>query len=830
MDSRDVAAVHPPGPSTTRAIGGRPARLTRRFASWLAAASVAAAMALAVAPAPALGAVTDWPQFRETALHQAHNTNESIVSDTNAAALKIAWSATTGGIVNSSPAVANGVIFVGSSNGSLYAYDFRCASAGQSCSPRWTATTGGAIDSSPAAVGTVVYVGSSDGKLYAYSINCATGGATCTPLWTATTGGPIHSSPAVDAGVVYVGSDDGKLYAFAVGCATGGASCSPLWTATTGGAIASSPAVGPGAVYVGSNDGKLYAFAVGCATGGASCSPLWTAATAGAVHSSPTVLAGVVYAGSLDGKLYAFDAAGVVGCAAAVCTPLWYGQTGGPIYSSPATGDGRVWIGSDDGKVYSFRIGCNTGGGSCLPQWSANLGHAVRSSAASANDVLYVGAADGNIYALDADCLLGAACTPIWSHSVGTDVESSPAISDGVIYVGSSDHKLYAFDLGALTYFPVTPARILDSRFGIGLSGVFVSHHARTFQVTGNGGIPAGATAVTGNVTVTQQTAGGFVYIGPNSIDDPTSSTLNFPVGDDRANGVTVELGPGGSLSVTYAAGTYGPTAHVIFDVSGYFAPDAVGGATFHPLTPARILDSRYGTGLSGVFISHVARTFQVTGQGGVPANASAVTGTVTVTQQTTLGFVYIGPDSQNNPSSSTQNFPTGDDRANSVTLALGAGGTLSATYAAPIYGPTAHILFDVTGYFTPDSTGATYVPVTPTRILDSRYGTGLSGVFNSHVARTFQVTGQGGVPAAATAVTGNLTVTQQSKNGFLYIGPSPVNNPTSSTLNFPVGDDRADGVTVALGGGGVLSVTYAAPILGPTAHVIFDVSGYFAP
>jgi len=85
-------------------------------------------------------------------------------------------------------------------------------------------------------------------------------------------------------------------------------------------------------------------------------------------------------------------------------------------------------------------------------------------------------------------------------------------------------------------------------------------------------------------------------------------------------------------------------------------------------------------------------------------------------------------------------------------------------------------------------------------------------------------------VPAGATAVTGNLTVTGQSSLGYLYMGPNATNNPTSSTLNFPVKDDRANAVTVALSGTGTLSVTYAAPTLGPTASVIFDVTGYFTP
>jgi len=78
---------------------------------------------------------------------------------------------------------------------------------------------------------------------------------------------------------------------------------------------------------------------------------------------------------------------------------------------------------------------------------------------------------------------------------------------------------------------------------------------------------------VTGTLTVTRQTARGYLYLGPVALNDPTSSTLNFPVGDDRATGVTVALGAGGTLSATYVVSTLGPTAHVIFDVTGYFVP-----------------------------------------------------------------------------------------------------------------------------------------------------------------------------------------------------------------------------------------------------------------
>ncbi len=431
------------------------------------------------------------------------------------------------------------------------------------------------------------------------------------------------------------------------------------------------------------------------------------------------------------------------------------------------------------------------------------------------------------------------AWSPVSQYVAGTYFWRVSVLDASNNVLSTSSYRSFIVLTGS-TYTAVTPTRLLDSRDGTGLAGhvpaAFQSHVARPFQVTG-GVVPANATAVTGNLTVTQQTSNGFVYVGPLSMDNPTSSNLNFPVGDDRANAVTVLLGTGGQLFVTYAAPSTGQQAHVIFDVTGYFTPDAYG-ATYHPVTPTRLLDTRSALGLAGLFQSHVARTLQATG-GIVPSTATAVTGNLTVTQQSSMGFLYVGPAPVNNPTSSNLNFPVGDDRANAVTVLLGTGGRLSITYAAPTAGQTTQVLFDVTGYFTPDLTGSTYTAVSPTRLLDSRDGTGYAGgAFKSHVAQPFQVTGDnaipgGGIltiPAAATAVSGNLTVTQQSALGFLYIGPSSVNNPTSSSLNFPLADDRANAINVQLGSGGRLSVTYASPIVTATAHAIFDITGYFAP
>ncbi|HJV08680.1 MAG TPA: PQQ-binding-like beta-propeller repeat protein, partial [Acidimicrobiales bacterium] len=196
----------------------------------------------------------------------------------------------------SSPAVANGVVYVGSRDGKLYAFD---AAGG---APVWAATTGGAVDSSPAVASGMVYVGSNDDKLYAFDA------ATGAPRWAATTGDNVFSSPAVANGVAYVGSNDGKLYAFDAVAGT------PLWTATTGGVVFSSPAVANGVVYVGSFDvNGLYAFdaagSINCSGTPKTCLPLWTAMTRAAVTSSPAVAHGFVYASAGDGKLHVFSPA-----------------------------------------------------------------------------------------------------------------------------------------------------------------------------------------------------------------------------------------------------------------------------------------------------------------------------------------------------------------------------------------------------------------------------------------------------------------------------------------------------------------------------------------
>ena len=136
---------------------------------------------------------------------------------------------------------------------------------------KWTFATNGAIVSSPAVASGVVYVGSADGGLYA--VEAATGKL----RWRFDAHGDVNSSPAVDGNTVYAVSLDGNLYA--VDAATG----KQRWSFATQGEhrftatavlgalpsaeimpdpwdfYLSSPTVVTGAVYFGSGDGHIYA-------------------------------------------------------------------------------------------------------------------------------------------------------------------------------------------------------------------------------------------------------------------------------------------------------------------------------------------------------------------------------------------------------------------------------------------------------------------------------------------------------------------------------------------------------------------------------------------
>ncbi len=205
-----------------------------------------------------------------------------------------------------------------------------------------------------------------------------------------------------------------------------------------------------------------------------------------------------------------------------------------------------------------------------------------------------------------------------------------------------------------------------------------------------------------------------------------------------------------------------------------------------------------------------------------------AVTGNVTVVNATNGWAVYLGPKAQAAPATSTINFGAGQVKGNSLTVAVGAGGTLSATFMSAD-GSTTDLVFDITGYYSADASGSRFTPLTPSRLLDTRSGNGLSGKFSANVPRAFQVSGRAGIPGTATGITGNVTVVNQTNSWAVYLGPTATATPSTSTINFLRGEVAGNGLAVAMGTSGTLGATYMS-VAGNTTDVVVDVTGYFAP
>jgi hypothetical protein len=417
---------------------------------------------------------------------------------------------------------------------------------------------------------------------------------------------------------------------------------------------------------------------------------------------------------------------------------------------------------------------------------------------------------------------------------------------------GSASTSVFSAGTPATTYTATDPHRVLDTRptaasgnpTNIGLVGSFTAGTVRSFGVANvhyvKGGsaiaVPAGATAVTGNLTIVNETASGLVALGPTMTPTGEVTTINFVKGDIRANNVTVGLAPDGSLSAVFRSSTVGATIHLIFDVTGYFTPDTTG-ATYHTVAPGRVLDSRATTsghtniGLSGTFKTKVPRTFKVAGVKAlgwssalVPSGASAVTGNLTVTNATSVGYVSVGPTMAAVPSTSTVNVAKGVNRANGVTVKLN-GGKLAAVWVGTT-GSSADVIFDVTGYFTADLTGLRYHAIDPERHLNTSIGEGLSGAFANKASRSLGVAGVGQIPSDAAGISGNLTVVGPTSNGFAFISPASVASPTSSTVNTNTGLSCANGFDVALASGN-LSLIWVG-VTGSTANLQLDVTGYW--
>jgi uncharacterized protein (DUF1501 family) len=242
------------------------------------------------------------------------------------------------------------------------------------------------------------------------------------------------------------------------------------------------------------------------------------------------------------------------------------------------------------------------------------------------------------------------------------------------------------------------------------------------------------------------------------------------------------------------------------------------------PVSPFRLVDTRDGTGgaLDRVMGPGERIRVQVAGVGPIPAaGVTAVVANVTSVAATDPNFFTVYPGSTMRPSTSNLNSGPGRTVPNLVVMGVGADGCIEV-FNSHGY---AHCLVDVFAFCT-EQPGDRFTAVRPARLFDTRTGQGVRpGKVPGGELVDVQVAGYHGIPGAgATAVVMNLTVTEPESPGFMRATPTGQTSATTSNLNFDAGQTVPNLVICKLGDGGRVTIDG----LGPGAHVIGDVFGYF--
>jgi PKD domain len=360
--------------------------------------------------------------------------------------------------------------------------------------------------------------------------------------------------------------------------------------------------------------------------------------------------------------------------------------------------------------------------------------------------------------------------------------------------LGNTSSTSSAFTTAGSDFTPYGPVRLLDTRHGIGApQAPIASGGTVRLKIDGNGSIPTGVTAVALNLTAVDGTGSGYVTAYADGESGPGVSNLNYGGGQTVANEAIVPVADG-YVDLTNSGVNPSVTVDLLADVTGYFTQGAASG--FEPVTPARILDTRKGLGAPKAEVGpggSIALAIDGADDGVLPASGiTAVSLHVTAVDTDAGGYVTVSPDGVARPIVSNLNYTSGSTVSNTVIVPVGQDGEVDLYNGSPS-GDT-DLIADVTGYYTTnqDSTISSYVPLTPTRVLDTRDD------FQPVWAGSSVGVQTSGLDASAYVM--NLTAVEGTGNGFLTAAPTGGTVPVVSNLNYRAGQTVANLAQVAAG------------------------------
>ena len=380
-------------------------------------------------PSTTLGVVAgpgDWPMFQRDPAHTGFSAD---VRSVPRGVLK--WSLKTEKQLFASPAVVDGVVYIGTGDKRLLALD------GQTGDIIWQVLVEYPVHSTPAVAGDFVFFGLRDGRVVA--LDKATGG----PVWEYDTGSVVISSPTVTDGFLYIGAGDGTFYALDA------ANGKKIWSHSTDRWIGTSAAVFEDVVAIVSYDQRLYILdkrngreklrfvVTGNPRGSASFGDehLFIGDPTGALKAVNWHRWNIPFDKikmRFHNQLFLW---GTVGSPPRQRGFVWGIKSGFGAFSTPVVGGGRVFATDFVGRV----IAVDEATGELL--WSYTDTRPIVASPSATPDVVLVGDTDGVLQALDATT--GAL---LWDFTTGSQISATPVLANGLIYLASEDGTLYVLE------------------------------------------------------------------------------------------------------------------------------------------------------------------------------------------------------------------------------------------------------------------------------------------------------------------------------------------------------------------------------------------------
>lgn len=322
------------------------------------------------------------------------------------------------------------------------------------------------------------------------------------------------------------------------------------------------------------------------------------------------------------------------------------------------------------------------------------------------------------------------------------------------------------FVAGQLT--PVPPVRLLDTR----VDGAALGAGATTrLQIAGVSGVPSDATAVVVNLTALGRALPGYVTAFSCGAV-PNASNLNVAANDTVANLVTVPLDDRGGVCFTTQQ-----SADLVVDLAAVVSGTGMG---YTGIAPQRVADTRNGTGLDARRIRSGEVAIIPLAASALPADATAVVATITVTNPEAAGYISAFPCATAPPLASNLNYATGQTVSNLAITSLG-----SSRQLCVVSSQTADVIVDVSGWLSPSGQAADLVA--PSRAVDTRL-----------TARRLQAGGTIeldasvlSAPANARAMVINVTAVDTALAGYLTVYPCGGPPPLASNVNYGPNENR---------------------------------------